>query len=325
MANPVVGWTVFVLLVGVLLAIDLLVYHRRPHAISLREALLGSALWVSLALLFNLGVFLARGSQAGFEFLTGYLIELSLSVDNLFVFLLIFRYFSVPSALEHRVLFWGVMGAVVMRLIFIFAGVALLERFHWLIYLFGAILIFSGIKIASHDGPEIHPERNPVLRLLRRLFPVTPGYEGSRFTVFRDGRRMVTPLLMVLVMVETTDLVFAVDSIPAVLAITRDPFIVITSNVFAVLGLRALFFSIAGLMRIFHYLPYGLSAILVFVGAKMMLSDLFHLPIAVALGVVGGILALSIVASILHPRPVKPDSPSTEPKEVPGSRSRPTP
>ncbi len=296
------GWVAFGVLVAGALALDLFVFHRRSHVIQIREALLGSAGWIGLALLFNLGVLHFRGPTPALEFLTGYLIELSLSVDNLFVFLLLFRYFAVPAEHQHRVLFWGIVGAVVMRLAFILAGVALLERFHWIIYVFGAVLIVSGVKMASHQQPEIHPERNPILRLVRRFLPLTNDYEGSALIVRRGARWLATPLLLVLLMVEMTDLVFAVDSIPAVLAITRDPFIVFSSNIFAILGLRAMFFSLAGVMGLFHYLHVGLAAILVFVGLKMVLSDLIHLPTPVALGVVGGILILCVAASLVRSR-----------------------
>ena len=297
-------WVVFGALILGLLAVDLFVFHRRPHAIRLKEALLTSAFWIALALLFTGWVYLERGSQTALEFFTGYLIEESLSVDNLFVFLLIFRYFAVPAPFQHKVLFWGILGALVMRLAFIFAGISLLERFHVLVYLFGAILVVSGIRMWTQQDVEVHPERNLLLRWFRRLMPVTPGYEQDRFTVVREGRRWATPLLVVLLMVETTDLLFAVDSIPAVLAITRDPFIVYSSNVFAILGLRSIYFALAGVMQVFHYLHYGLSLILVFVGLKMIASDFVHVPIAAALGVIGAILAGSIVLSILRPRAV---------------------
>ncbi|MDH7568314.1 MAG: TerC family protein [Armatimonadota bacterium] len=297
-------WVLFNLFVVAMLALDLGVFHREAHAVSIREALFWSVLWVLLALAFNVWVYYWRGSEVALQFLTGYLVERALSVDNIFVFLVIFSYFQVPAAYQHRVLVWGILGALVMRAIFIFTGVALLARFHWLIYVFGAFLVFTGIKMALHRDEEIHPERNPVLRLFRRLFPSTEGYEGPRFFVRRAGRLLTTPLAVVLLVVETTDLVFALDSIPAVLAITRDPFIVYTSNVFAILGLRALYFAVAGLMEIFHYLHYGLSAILVFVGVKMMLADVYHLPVVISLGVVSALLVLSIVASLLH-RPTK--------------------
>jgi tellurite resistance protein TerC len=306
MSTPILLWVVFGVVIGAMLVFDLFIYQHRSKPILLKEALRGSAMWIALALLFNLGVYFARGPRVGLEFLTGYLIELSLSMDNVFVFLLLLTYFAVPPLLRPIALFWGILCAIVMRLVFIFAGVALINRFHWVIYLFGAILIYSGVRMAMQKEAEVHPERNPVLKLLRRWFPFTDNYEEEHFFVRRDGRRYATPFLLVVIMLATTDLVFAVDSIPAVLAITRDPFVVFTSNVFAVLGLRALFFSIAGLMLIFHYLHYGLSAILVFVGAKMVLADIVHIPIGAALGVVGGILALCVAASLIWPRPVEP-------------------
>jgi tellurite resistance protein TerC len=309
LANPTAAWWAFGVFVAVALAVDLFL-HRRVHVMTLREALFGSAIWIGLGLLFNLGIFAARGPKAGTEFLTGYIIELSLSVDNLFVFMLLFRYFRVPSELRHNVLFWGILGAVVMRLAFVMAGVALLERFHFVVYVFGAILLWSGIKMFTHDNVEIHPEKNPILRLFARFVPMTPDYEGARFTVVRGGLRLATPLLLVLVMIEATDLVFAVDSIPAVLAVTTDPFIVFSSNIFAILGLRALYFSLSGVMELFHYLHYGLAAILAFVGVKMLISDLVHIPTPVALGVVVLTLLACVVASMMRPRPPAPEDPT---------------
>jgi len=302
MTGTTLGWTVFGVLVAAALALDLFVFHRKSHEVRLREALIGSAAWIALALLFGVGVYVWRGSVPAMEFYTGYVIELSLSVDNLFVFLLLFRFFAVPRAYQHKVLFWGILGAVVMRLAFILAGVSLLHRFHWAIYVFGAILVYSGIRMWSESGTQIHPERNPVLKLCRRFIPISNDYHGASFFVRHAGRLIATPLLLVFVMVETTDLIFAVDSIPAVLAITRDPFIVFTSNIFAVLGLRALFFSLAGVMQIFHYLHYGLAAILVFVGLKMVLSDVFEIPTHVALGIVLALLLASVGASMRWPR-----------------------
>ena len=296
-----VGFNVFVL---AMLAVDLLVFHRRPHAETLREAILWSVIWTVVALLFNLGIYFLRGSAPALEFLTGYIIERSLSIDNLFVFVLVFSYFGVSAEYQHKVLFWGILGALVMRFAFIFAGVALIERFHFVIYLFGGILIFSGIKMFNNQEVEIHPEKNVVIRMFRRFMPVTPGHEGDRFFVRREGRAFATPLFIVLLLVETTDLVFAVDSIPAVLAITTNHFIVYSSNVFAILGMRALYFALAGVMKMFRYLHYGLSAILIFVGAKMVASDVIHIATPIALGVVAVILVISVVASILHPRPV---------------------
>jgi tellurite resistance protein TerC len=303
MANQVVLWVVFNLFVVAMLVLDLGVFHRKVHEVRIKEALLWSAFWIALALLFNLGVYFWRGPVTALEFLTGYLLEKSLSVDNLFVFLLIFTYFRVPPLHQHKVLFWGILGALIMRAIFILTGVALIEKFHWIIYVFGAFLIFTGIKMVSRQEEEIHPERNPVLRLFRRLMPVTENYEGGRFFVKHGGRLMATPLFIVVLVVETTDVVFAVDSIPAILAITLDPFIVYTSNVFAILGLRALYFALAGVMQLFHYLSYGLAAVLVFVGMKMLLADIYKIPIGIALGVVAGVLALSVIASIIWPPP----------------------
>jgi tellurite resistance protein TerC len=252
-------------------------------------------------LLFNAGLYYWLGPQKALEFLTGYLIEKSLSVDNIFVFLLVFSYFKVPAQHQHKVLFWGVVGALLMRALFIALGVALIQRFHWIIYVFGAFLVFSGIKLAIEKDKEIRPEKNPILRLFHRLMPVTQTYEEGRFFVERSGRRVATPLFIVLLVVETTDVIFAVDSIPAIMSISLDPFIIYTSNVFAILGLRALYFALAGMMQSFHYLHYGLSAILVFVGLKMLLLDLYKMPVGVALGVVGAILAVSVVLSMLLP------------------------
>lgn len=295
-------WISFNAFVLLMLALDLGVFHRKEHEIEFKEAMLWSLFWIALSLVFNAGVYFYLGPKKGVEFLTGYLIEKSLSVDNLFVFLMIFSYFSVPGKYQHRVLFWGILGALIMRAIFIFSGVGLLNRFNWLVYVFGAFLIFSGYKMAVQKGKKIDPEKNPLLSFIRRRVPVTPGYEGNRFIVVRNKKRMITPLVIVLVMIETTDLVFAVDSIPAILAITRDPFIVYSSNVMAILGLRALYSALAGVMKLFHYLHYGLSAILVFVGAKMIASEFYHLPVALALGTVAAILAISILASLLFPQ-----------------------
>ena len=294
-----VGFTVFVLL---LLTIDLGVFHRKAHAVSLREAAVWYVVWVSLAILFNLGIFLWLGADKGTEFLAGYIIEVSLSVDNVFVWLIIFSYFAVPAQYQHRVLFLGILGAIVFRGLFIATGVTLLNMFGWLIFIFGAFLIFTGIKLALRKEEEVHPERNPVVRLVRHFLPVTPGYEGQRFFIRRHGRLMATPLFMVLLVVEASDLVFAMDSVPAILAITRDPFIVWTSNVFAILGLRALFFLVAGILRHFRYLKVGLALVLCFVGAKMLVSDFYHVSTPLSLGVVAGILAVTMLASYLATR-----------------------
>ncbi len=293
-------WVVFNVFVLGILALDLLVLHRKAHAVSLREAAAWSCAWVSLALIFGLGVYYFRGAEKGLEFLTGYVIEWSLSVDNLFVFLVIFSYFAVPAVYQHRVLFWGILGALVLRATFIATGTALLANFHWMIYVFGGFLIFTGIKLLFAGEEKIEPEKNPAVLLVRRFMKVTPDYQGQRFFIRQHGKLWATPLFLVLVVVETTDVIFAVDSIPAIFAITLDPFIVYTSNVFAILGLRALFFLLSGVMEMFHYLRVGLSFVLCFVGAKMLIVDFYKIPIGVSLGVVGGILLLSILASMLR-------------------------
>ncbi|HEX9652901.1 MAG TPA: TerC family protein [bacterium] len=302
MPNQTLLWIGFNAFVLAMLALDLGVFHRRSHAVKLKEALAWCAVWVSLALVFCVGVYFWYGQEKALNFLTGYLIEESLSVDNLFVFLTIFSYFNVPAQYQHKVLFWGILGALIMRGIFIFAGVTLIREFHWLIYIFGAFLIFTGIKMAVKTETEIHPEKNPLLKLVRKLFPVTEDYEQGRFFVKRAARTYATPLFVVLLVVETTDLMFALDSIPAILAITHDPFIVYTSNVFAILGLRSIFFALAGIMKLFQYLHYGLSAILVFVGVKMLVAEFYKMPVTIALGVVAGILAISVLASVIRSR-----------------------
>ena len=302
MSNQFLPWILFNVFVLAMLALDLGVFHRKAHEVKVKEALVWSAVWIALALLFNVGIYFWRGPERALEFFTGYLIEKSLSVDNIFVFLLIFSYFRVDVLYQHKVLFWGILGALVMRAIFIAAGVTLIQQFHWVIYIFGAFLILTGIKMALQKGKEIHPERNPVLRLFRRLMPISDRYVEDKFFVRLNGRTFATPLFVVLLIVETSDLIFAVDSIPAILAITIDPFIVYTSNVFAILGLRALYFALAGVMQLFHYLHLGLSVILVFIGIKMLLVDIYKIPIVVALSVVAGILVVSVVVSVLRPR-----------------------
>ncbi len=291
-----------------MLAIDLGVFNRKPHEVSYKDASIWSAVWVALALIFAALLFGPLGwelfgearNQKALEFLTGYLIELSLSVDNLFVFVLIFSYFKVPAKYQHRVLFWGVMGALVMRVLMILIGSELIERFHWVIYIFALILIYGGIKMIRHDTEEADPTKNPVLRLFQKLVPVTSSLHGHSFFVREGGRLMATPLCVVLVAIETTDLIFAVDSIPAVLAVTRDPFVVFTSNVFAILGLRAMYFALAGILKLFRFLHYGLSAILVFIGAKMLLSDTpYAIETVQSLVVVVSLLVVSVSASLL--------------------------
>jgi len=298
----VLGWSVFGVMVLGLLALDLGLGRKRAEAVPMREALDWSALWIAVAVLFGVLMADRSGHARALEYFTGYLVELSLSADNVFVFLLIFTYFRVPPQHQHRVLFWGILGALVMRGIFITAGVTLIHRFHAVIYIFGAVLIGSGVKMLFEGEKEIHPERNPVLRLARRVLPVTKDYVGGHFFTQRGGL-FATPLFIVLLMVESSDLLFAVDSIPAVLAITQDPFVVYTSNVFAILGLRSLYFALAGFLSLFHYLSVGLSAILILVGAKMLVSDWVTVPTHWSLLIIALILAVSIVASILHPKP----------------------
>lgn len=313
-------WVAFNIFVLGMLAIDLGVFHRKAHAVSIKEASIWSAVWIALALIFNLGVYFVWGQEKALEFLTGYVIEKSLSVDNLFVFLMIFNYFATPSMYQHRVLFWGIVGALIMRAIFIATGAALLEAFHWMIYVFGAFLIITGAKMLLQGDQKLKPDKNPVVRLFQSWIPITNEYQGQRFFVRKEGKIHATLLMLVLVVVETTDVIFAVDSIPAIFAITRDPFIVYTSNVFAILGLRALYFLLAGVMEMFTYLKVGLSVVLCFVGAKMMLVDLYEIPIAVSLGVVGGILTLSVLASVFVRWQKKRKLPSyLEPRTLLGS------
>jgi len=283
-----------------MLVLDLGIFHRRAHAIKFREALGWSVLWICLAAAFAVLVYFWHGRTDALEFVTGYVIELSLSVDNLFVFLMIFRYFRVAGTNQHKVLFWGILGALIMRGVFILAGVGLIRRFDWIIYVFGALLIYSGVKLIRESGAEVHPERNPVLRLFRRWMPVTKDYVGGKFFVRQPGL-FATPLFIVLLVVETTDILFAVDSIPAVLAITLNAFIVYTSNVFAILGLRSMYFALAGMMEVFHYLHYGLSAVLIFVGAKMLVSHYYRVPTGIALAIVAAILIGSVAASLAFP------------------------
>jgi tellurite resistance protein TerC len=317
---PIWMWIGFNLFVLALLALDLGVFHRKAHAVSFKEAAIWSVVWISLALLFNGGIYLfwntiAPGSrytngEAALAFFTGYLIEKSLSVDNIFVFVLIFSYFSVPPKYQHRILFWGILGALVMRGVLIGVGAALIEEFHWIIWVFGAFLIFTGVRMAFHKSEELHPEANPLVNAVKRIMPVTADYQGARFFVRDAGKLMATPLLLVLLIVESTDLVFAVDSIPAIFAVTQDPFIVFTSNVFAILGLRSLYFLLAGVIDKFHYLKLGLSVVLTFVGVKMLMPDVsalltgvaYQIPIGVSLGVIAAILGVAVVASLLRSR-----------------------
>lgn len=294
-------WTVFNVFIVIMLIIDLYVFHNKEHKESIKEALIWTGVWITLALIFGVGVYYYMGSQTALDYYTGYLIEKSLSVDNIFVWILVFSYFKVPPEYQHKTLFWGVFGALVMRFIFIFAGVALLERFHWIIYIFGAFLLYTAYKIAFEQEKEVHPENNPLIKFVRRFIPITKDYHGDQFFIRHKGKLMATPLFIVLIVVESTDLVFALDSIPAILAITRDEFIVYSSNAFAILGLRALYFAVSGIMGLFHYLHYGLALILGFVGVKMLIADFYHIPTPYALGFVALTLTASIVASLMIP------------------------
>lgn len=317
-----VGFNVFVL---AMLALDLGVFHRSAHAVSAKEAAAWSVVWVSLALIFNGGVYHFYGPQAGLEFLTGYLIEKALSVDNIFVFLLVFSYFRVPAEYQHRILFWGVLGALVMRAGMIAAGAFLIARFHWILYLFGAFLVITAIRMATQDEHAIEPEANPVIRLVRRLMPVTNVYHGQDFFIRENSRLAATPLFIVLVFIELTDLVFAVDSIPAIFAVTQDPFLVYTSNVFAILGLRSLYFLLADVVGKFHFLKLGLAAVLGFVGLKMLAVDVFKVPIGISLGIIALLLGTSVVASWMFPKTAAAHSPVVHPPLAPetnGEESR---
>jgi tellurite resistance protein TerC len=317
-------WIGFNLFVLAILALDLGVFHRSAHVVSIKEAAIWSVIWIGMALAFNAVLYLfwdriAPGSQytngeAGLAFLTGYLIEKSLSVDNIFVFVLIFTYFAVPAQYQHRVLFWGIIGALLMRGIMIALGATLIKEFHWIIYLFGAFLIYTGIRMARHRNEAIHPDQNPLVRLVRRLMPVTEGYEGQKFFVRKAGVLMATPLFLVLLLIETTDLIFAVDSIPAIFAVTQDPFIVYTSNVFAILGLRSLYFVLADMVHKFYYLKLGLSAVLTFVGVKMLLTDTaWKIPTGISLLVVISVIGVAIAASLLRARQLERQGKPAEP------------
>ncbi len=298
METPVIFWVLFNAFVLVMLALDLGVFHRKSHEVSVKEALIWTFVWIFLALVFNAILYFWRGQQQALEFFTGYLVEKALSVDNIFVFIMIFTYFQIPAQYQHKVLFWGILGALIMRVIFIFAGVALLEKFHFTIYIFGALLIFTGIKMFNRSNAQIHPEKNPVIKFFRKLMPVTPALHGDRFFTKIDGKRYATPLFLVLLLVETTDLIFAVDSIPAILAITQDQFIVYTSNVFAILGLRSLYFALSGIVHRFWLLSYGLAVVLVFVGVKMMLIDFYKIPIEWSLLFIATVITASVILSL---------------------------
>jgi TerC family integral membrane protein len=301
-------WAGFVAFVLMMLALDLGVFHRQAHEVRPREAATWTLVWVALALVFAAGLVGFYGKDAGLTFLTGYIIEESLSVDNIFVIVLIFEYFRVPKSCQHRVLFYGILGALVMRGVFIGLGAVLIARFEWILYVFGAMLVITGIRMTFKQEDEFNGEQNPIVKLVRRFVPMTPVYHGKRFFIIENGKQFATPLLLVLILVEVTDLIFAIDSIPAIFGVTKDPFIVFTSNIFAILGLRSLYFLLAAVVDRFHLLKYGLALILTFVGVKMLGEEFFHIDIVVSLAIILGILALSVVASIIWPRPASHDS-----------------
>lgn len=307
MATSIWFWVLFNVFVLGLLALDLGVFHRNDHAVGMKEAGIWTVVWISLALIFNAGIYFFAGPEPALQFLTGYLIEKSLSVDNIFVFVMLFSYFNVPVVYQHRVLFWGILGALIMRGILIGVGAYLIAQFHWVIYIFGAFLVFTGIRMAVQKDEHVDVESNGVVKLLRRIMPITQNYHGHDFFVRDAGRLFATPLFVVLLIVETTDLIFALDSIPAIFAVTTDPFLVYTSNVFAILGLRSLYFLLAEVITKFRFLKIGLSAILIFVGVKMLIVDFYHIPILVSLGVIASILVLSIVASLVIPEAAETD------------------
>jgi len=295
-------WIGFNLFVVVMLALDLGVFHRKQHTVKVKEALIWSAIWITLALVFNVGIYYTLGQQKALEFLTGYVVEKSLSIDNLFVFILLFGFFKVESKLQHRVLFWGVLGAIVLRAIFIFAGVALINQFHWIIYIFGAFLIYTGIKMLfEDDDKEVHPDKNPVVKWVKRIYPVASNDEKGSFFRRIDKKLHITPLFIVLLLIEISDLIFAVDSIPAILSISNDTYIVFTSNIFAIMGLRSLYFAVSEVMGLFRYLKYGLAAILAFVGVKMCISSIFEIPISLSLLFILGTVTISVLLSKLIP------------------------
>ncbi|MDO9254405.1 MAG: TerC family protein [Bacteroidales bacterium] len=303
MDTPIIFWILFNAFVLLMLALDLGVFHRKSHEVSVKEALTWTFVWISLAMVFNTIIFYWRGQQQALEFFTGYLVEKALSIDNIFVFIMIFGYFRIPSKYQHKVLFWGILGALIMRVVFIFAGVALIEKFHFTIYLFGALLIYTGYKMFYHNNATIEPDKNPIIRFFKKHMPVTPDLHEDNFFVKLNGKRFATPLFLVLILIETTDLIFAVDSIPAILAITQDQFIVYTSNVFAILGLRSLYFALAGVVHRFWLLSYGLAVVLVFVGLKMLLIDVYKIPIEWSLVFIATLITGSIILSLRIRKP----------------------
>ena len=299
MSEETILWGSFSLFVIGMLALDLGVFHRKSHSVSVKEALTWTAVWIALAMLFNLFVYHYFDKEEALEFFTAYVVEKSLSIDNIFVIIMIFSYFRVPDSYQHKVLFWGIFGALVMRVIFIFAGIELIHKFHWLIYVFGGFLIVTGARMIFGEDKPIDPEKNPIVKLVRKMFPVTESFEGDNFFVRRDNKLWATPLFVVVMLIEATDLIFAVDSIPAIIAISDDPFIVYTSNVFAILGLRSLYFALAGIEKYFTYLKYGLAAILVFVGVKMVIVDFYKIPVEISLIIISFLLAISMIASVV--------------------------
>ncbi len=298
MDTPIIFWIIFNAFVLIMLALDLGVFHRKIHEVSVKEALTWTFVWIFLAMIFNAIIYFWKGQQQALEYFTGYLVEKALSVDNIFVFIMVFTYFQIPTKYQHKILFWGIIGALIMRVIFIFAGVALLEKFHFTIYIFGALLIFTGIKMFNHSNAKINPDKNPVLKFVKKLIPVTQTLHEDKFFTKIDGKRTATPLFLVLILIETADLIFAVDSIPAILAITQDQFIVYTSNVFAILGLRSLYFALAGVVHRFWLLSYGLAIVLIFVGIKMVIIDFYKIPIEWSLLFIAVIITASIFLSL---------------------------
>lgn len=305
MDTPIIFWILFNVFVMLMLALDLGVFHRKSHTVSIKEAISWTLVWIALALVFNVIIYYWRGQQQALEFFTGYLVEKALSVDNIFVFIMVFSYFQIPSKYQHKVLFWGIIGALIMRAIFIFAGVALIEKFHFTIYIFGIALVYTGFKMFTQSEVKIAPDKNPLIRMFKKIMPVTHELHGEKFFVNIDHKRYATPLFLVLILIETTDLIFAVDSIPAILAITQDQFIVYTSNIFAIMGLRSLYFALAGIVHRFWLLSYGLAVVLVFVGVKMLLIDLYKIPIELSLAFIATTITASVFFSLRINKPGK--------------------
>lgn len=298
-------WIFFNIFIVFMLGIDLLIFHRKAHLVSIKEATGWTIFWILLALTFNLYIYFDRGNEAALQFLTGYLIEKSLSVDNLFVFLMVFNHFKTPSTSLHKVLFYGVLGAIIFRALFIILGISLITKFYWMIYIFGIFLIITGIRLGFEKEKEYHPDKNFIINFFHRFFPFSKEYFNDKFFVKKNSKRYATPLFVTLLAIETTDIIFAIDSIPAIIAITQDPYIVYTSNIFAILGLRSLYFVLSHMMTLFHYLTYGLSIILIFIGIKMLLSDLYHISITTSLGIIFGILLTSIFLSLVFTKEIK--------------------